>query len=367
LPRSASHAVAVAPRPLRVADVAIWYGQRGGGITTYLDAKTEYAARTGAFEHHLVIPGDRDVRNGNRHEVRAHMRTTNGYRIPLRTSSLSQALRSAEPDVVLVHDRFWSLIAAAPVAADLRRPVVAVHHASAALEAAALPGPGGAYGKLFRSWERRAYERVDAVMSATPDAEVRDCPLLPLRFGLDPAFRPRTDVERGDHVFYAGRLAREKGIDVLLAAAARSREPWPIRIAGTGVSRSWVESLVRRHGLRRRVTFVHFIADRAELAHAFASARCVVVPGAHETFGLVILEAAASGAIVVAARNAPAVAEAKGLVRVFEPGNAGDLLGAIERARAAQPEPLKAKALANRFTWERAFESELADLERLVR
>jgi glycosyltransferase involved in cell wall biosynthesis len=359
--------VAAPPRPLRVADVAIWYGDRGGGITTYLDAKAQFASTTDAFEHHLVIPGERDGRHGNRHEVRAQMTTANGYRIPLRTSSLSHALRDAEPDVVLVHDRFWSLVAAGPVAADLRSPVVAVHHASAALEAAALPGPGGVYGKLFRHWERRAYERVDAVMSATPEAETGACPVLPLRFGLEPAFRPHAGVERGEHVLYAGRLAREKGIDVLLAAAARSRDPWPIEIAGTGVARSWVEGLVRRYGLQRRVRFLDYIADRARLAEAFAGARCVVVPGAHETFGLVILEAAASGAVVVAAANAPAAAEASALVKTFEPGDADDLLRAIELARATDPDIGAAAALADRFTWEQAFEAELADLESLVR
>ena len=44
-------------RPLRVADVAIFYGERSGGIRTYLDAKTRYAAESRAFEHHLIIPG----------------------------------------------------------------------------------------------------------------------------------------------------------------------------------------------------------------------------------------------------------------------------------------------------------------------
>ena len=49
----------VAPaRPLRVVDVALFYGERSGGIRTYLDAKAAYAARTGAFEHRLVVPGD---------------------------------------------------------------------------------------------------------------------------------------------------------------------------------------------------------------------------------------------------------------------------------------------------------------------
>lgn len=367
MPRNAAAAQVGKERKLRVADVAIWYGERAGGITTYLDAKSDFAARTGAFEHHLIVPGDRDLRRGNRHEVRARVATSNGYRIPLRTNSLSQALRNAAPDVVLVHDRFWSLTAAGPVAADLRSPVVAVRHASAELEAAALPGPGGAYGKLFRHWERRAYERVHAVMSATADADLGERPLLPLRFGLDPAFHPQLGVARGEHVLYAGRLSREKGLDVLLAAAAASAAPWPLLLAGSGSARSWIESLVRRHGLGSRVTFLDFIADRSELARAYAAASCVVVPGAHETFGLVILEAAASGAAVVAAQTAPAAREAGALVTTFAPGDAHDLLRAIEFVRGRPRDPFAAKALARRFTWDRAFEAELTDLEALVR
>jgi alpha-1,6-mannosyltransferase len=367
LPHSALARVP-ATRPLRVADVAVWYGARAGGITTYLDAKADYAARSAAFEHHLVVPGRRDASDGRRHEVRAlSLASVNGYRIPLRTSSLAQALLAIEPDIVLVHDRFWSLAAAGPVAADLRTPVVAVHHASAELEAAAVPGPRGAYGKLFRSWERRAYERVDAVMSATPAAETGERPLLPLRFGLDPAFRPHPEARRRAHILYAGRFAREKGVDVLLAAAAASAEPWPVRLIGAGPSRGWVEGLVRRFGLEDRVEVGAYIEDRDELACAYAEAACVVMPGAYETFGLVGLEAAASGGSVVAASNAPAAREAGSLVHTFEPGSAPDLLRAIEHARRAQPDPAAAARLAERLTWDRAFEAELADLEGLLR
>jgi alpha-1,6-mannosyltransferase len=367
LPRRAA-ASAVAARPLRVADVAVWYGQRAGGITTYLDAKVAYAARTRAFDHHLVVPGRRDRTDGARHEVRAlSLVSANGYRLPLRTSSLARTLLAIEPDVVLVHDRFWSLAAAGPVAADLRTPVVAVHHATADLEAASFPGPRGAYGKLFRTWERRAYERVDAVMSAAPDSGVGNRRVLPLRFGLDPAFRPHDSGRpRGDHVLYAGRISREKGLDLLLEAAAASREPWRLRVVGSGSARSWLETLVRRLGLEERVTIGDYVEDRVELARAFAEAACVVVPGSFETFGLVALEAAASGAAVVAAASTPAVVAAAPLVESFQPGSAEDLLRAIEAARRSTPDRAAAAALAARFTWERAFAAELADLEGLV-
>ena len=47
----------VSKRPLRIVDVTMFYGERSGGIRTYLEAKAAFAARTGRFEHHLVIPG----------------------------------------------------------------------------------------------------------------------------------------------------------------------------------------------------------------------------------------------------------------------------------------------------------------------
>ncbi len=44
-------------RRRRIADVTLFHGERSGGIRTYLEAKADFARRTGAFEHHLVVPG----------------------------------------------------------------------------------------------------------------------------------------------------------------------------------------------------------------------------------------------------------------------------------------------------------------------
>jgi alpha-1,6-mannosyltransferase len=60
---------AVPDTPLRVADVALFYGERSGGIRTYLDAKTEYATRTGELEHHVLVPGPRERHDHGRHEL----------------------------------------------------------------------------------------------------------------------------------------------------------------------------------------------------------------------------------------------------------------------------------------------------------
>ncbi|MBV8954559.1 MAG: hypothetical protein JO179_10500, partial [Solirubrobacterales bacterium] len=80
-------ALRLLPRRLRIVDVALFYGERSGGIRTYLEAKAAYAAHTGAFEHHLVVPGRPALLAGScehRHEQRSlRLAASNGYRIPL--------------------------------------------------------------------------------------------------------------------------------------------------------------------------------------------------------------------------------------------------------------------------------------------
>ena len=89
-----------------------------------------------------------------------------------------------------------------------------------------------------------------------------------------------------------------------------------------------------RLGISERVLFLPFVSSRSRLARLYAEASCVVMPGPFETFGLVALEAAASGARVVACETAPSAAVIGDLGHTFRAGDAEDLLRAIEEARA---------------------------------
>src|SRR5438552_2718894 len=93
--------VAELPQPrLRVVDVALFYGERSGGIRTYLDAKAAYAQASGSFEHHAIVPGRRERHDGTHHELRAlSVAASNGYRLPLGTGQLEHTLREIAPDV----------------------------------------------------------------------------------------------------------------------------------------------------------------------------------------------------------------------------------------------------------------------------
>jgi alpha-1,6-mannosyltransferase len=109
----------LAPPPLRVADVALFYGERSGGIRTYLDAKAAWARQTGLIDHHTIVPGRALRHEGGRHELPSlRLAATNGYRLPLGARVLKATLRSLRPDVVMLHDPFWQPLGVTQTAHD---------------------------------------------------------------------------------------------------------------------------------------------------------------------------------------------------------------------------------------------------------
>jgi alpha-1,6-mannosyltransferase len=343
------------PRPrLRVADVALFYGERSGGIRTYLEAK----AASEVFDHHVITP----------HDVPSfRMATPNGYRVPIGVGALKDRLRRLAPDVVLLHDPFWAPLGVARAARATGARVVAVHHGSVALDAAGVHAPGVIVRPLLRTWFRHAYRGADAIMSAVPTYE--DCgraEAIPLRFGLHEAFHPRPHLQRGDDVLYVGRLAREKGVLELLETAGRSRDRWPLRFIGSGPLRVQLERRARGLRIADRVSFEPFISDRDELARTYAHAGVVVMPGEHETFGLVGFEAAACGARVVCCETAPSARHVGALAHTFRPGSSTDLAAAIAHARRTEADHAAAWQLVERHSWKAAFAAEHEALRDLL-
>ena len=107
-----------------------------------------------------------------------------------------------------------------------------------------------------------------------------------------------TPVEGGDYALYVGRLSAEKGIDVLIRAAALAKEI-PVRIVGVGPEERRLRKLAAQLNADN-VEFVGFLEGDA-LRAEYAGARFVVVPSIwYEVFGLIVLEAYAAGKPVIA-------------------------------------------------------------------
>jgi alpha-1,6-mannosyltransferase len=353
---------------LVVCDVALFYAERSGGIRTYLNEKARYALQSGAFEHHLVIPGRRERHVGGRHELRSlQLAASNGYRLPLGGRTVRETLRAIRPDVVILHDPFWRPLSVTREAHRLGAAVVAVHHASPALHAAGIPGPDAIYIPALRRIYQHAYEHVDAVMSTVdPWPDSRRSAALELRFGLDQAFRPGP-AAASDALLFVGRVSLEKRIADILDAMAVAGWGRRLRIVGDGPAKPLVEARARRLGLDELIEFKPFVSDRRALARLYREAACVVAPGPYETFGLAVLEAAACGARAVACTSTPAAALAAPLVHTFTPRDPIDLARAVDEALATPRDPAAASVLAAGLRWECVFETELRGLKRLCR
>jgi glycosyltransferase involved in cell wall biosynthesis len=113
----------------------------------------------------------------------------------------------------------------------------------------------------------------------------------------DPARRSRARDDGRIRVLYAGRLTKEKGVELLAESYLRASERDPrlhLVLAGGGPE----EDLLRVR-LGERATFLGWLG-REELADAYADADLFLFCSRTDTYGQVIAEAQASGLPVVA-------------------------------------------------------------------
>ncbi len=208
-------------------------------------------------------------------------------------------LRAFAPDVVHVHEPFapsttlWAVLAA-------RAPVVATFHSGA--EPARLYSVAG---PVLRRLARRLRVRI-AVSEAAADVARRR---LGGRFVVVPnavdvgrfgAAAP-SDLGPGTKLLFVGRLDERKGFRVAVAAfgaLARSRPDLRLVVVGAGGERGAVERLPP--DVRERVMFLGVLPNR-ELPPVHAACDAFLAPNVGgESFGIVLVEAMASGLPVVA-------------------------------------------------------------------
>jgi glycosyltransferase involved in cell wall biosynthesis/predicted metal-dependent phosphoesterase TrpH len=155
-----------------------------------------------------------------------------------------------------------------------------------------------------------------------------------------------------------GRISNEKRLDVLLEAFAQLAEDIPglrLAVVGEGPSRAELES-----GAPAGATFVGELHG-SELAAAYASADIFCFSSTADTFGQVLLEAAASGlpTVAAAAGGAPELVRNGATGILVPPADADALARAIARLAADPGLRVElgagARESALDWTWERSF------------
>lgn len=200
---------------------------------------------------------------------------------------------------------------------------------------------------LLGWWLQRNLRRFDKVFAVSPAAKsfaeqafkLRDVAVLPNVTSVA-AFSAAQPFERYDDavptIIFLGRLVPRKGCSTLLAAVHELKQVgmWPLRIVvcGKGPEDTALKAQAQHLGIADNVEFTGFISE-ADKPRYIASADIMVFPSlGGESFGIVLLEAMASGRPVVLAASNPgyaSVMESRPEV-LFKPGDSKALAGLLQ-------------------------------------
>jgi glycogen synthase len=263
--------------------------------------------------------------------------------------------RPWRPDVVHAHD--W-LVAhpAITLAEHFDVPLISTIHAT---EAGRHSGwVSGAISRQVHAVESWLVNESDSLItcSASMSDEITELfgPGLAetqvIRNGIDAArwsFAKRCPRTGPARLVYLGRLEYEKGIHDLIAALPRIRRTHTgttLTIAGTGTQQSWLAEQARKHKVLKATTFVGHL-DHEQLVRLLHAADAAVLPSHYEPFGIVALEAAATG-IPLVTSNVGGLGEAviNGKTGMSFPPR--DITGLATAVRAVLDDPDAAQRMA---------------------
>lgn len=156
---------------------------------------------------------------------------------------------------------------------------------------------------------RSTFARAQIIACTTAETMAR----IPARFRTKCVVQPAIGIDESDihaswdeeppapRFLFVGRLLYWKGLHLAIRAMAQVRDSLPdarLKIIGTGEDRAWLESEARESGVRDLLEWVPS-KPHAEIAGEYRKSHALVFPSLHDSGGMVVLEALASGLPVV--------------------------------------------------------------------
>jgi glycosyltransferase involved in cell wall biosynthesis len=262
----------------------------------------------------IVPPSWRDERG----ELKLERTTGNGYHLivtPLRFNGnfhlhyypqLDRLLKQLKPDLVHIDEEPYNLATFLAVRSAQRLQARTVFFSWQNLNRS--------YPPPFHWFERYTLQHAAAGIVGNADAaqvwraKGYRGPLTVIpQVGVEPeVFKPLPDSNRDSSaliVGYAGRLVKEKGLDVLLQALSDLGGAWQLELVGSGPDQARLAELAQRLQIADRVRFLPW-RPSTQMVDYYRSLDVLVLPSRSrsnwkEQFGRVLVDAMACGVPVI--------------------------------------------------------------------
>lgn len=223
------------------------------------------------------------------------------------------SLKRFDPDIIHFHHIFGAGLEAVFESRILKKPLVETNHTPILEFADYSPIKTEWFKRLLVHYDAWFYNRADFVSSPTRlifENMKYANPAIPHSAISNPIdanmFRPAKYSQKNVRPFtilYAGRLAEEKKIDVVIRAVAQARTAIPdIRmiIVGRGACEAQLRSLATTLGMERAITFVGFVPSNRLISY-YAQSDVFGIMSTSETQSIVAMQALACAIPVIAA------------------------------------------------------------------
>lgn len=267
--------------------------------------------------------------------------STRQSRLVIPTGQCWRMIKKFHPDIIHTHTFLSAGWEALRAAKKLRIPIVGTNHWAIGEFGRYIPLSADLFSRMSVKWVTRYYNHCQMV--SAPSQSVIDEMLhfdlqSPHQIVSNPIdtelFHPVSPQQREllkqqfgfshQTILYAGRLADEKNIDVLIRALAVVVKTIPsaiLALAGQGSAKGRLERLASHLGIQAHVKFLG-VLDPSSLAQAYQAADIFSIASTSESQSMVLLQAMSSGLAAVGAhwRALPEYIE-KRSGRLAEPGN----------------------------------------------
>lgn len=289
---------------------------RGGGVQEVVKALQLEFTKLG-HEAVIITPQPKEPYASRDHRV-IFLGTATDFKSPLATTTqVSASVLTDEIDNVLEYEKFDVLHFHEPWVPVLSRQILSRSTCvNVATVHAKLPETiaSRALMRVVTPYTKPLIRYIDAFTAVSEAAAeylrtLTDDPIEIIPNGIHTGhFRSPAhlaDLPKTKTILYIGRIEKRKGVKYLLRAFQILQERQPdarLIIAGDGVDREKMQELAKEL-LLRNVEFLGFIDDHTKL-QLLHSADLFCSPAIYgESFGIVLLEAMASGLVTVAGNN----------------------------------------------------------------